>query len=122
MWASKHDNRDVENAGLNMCIELLNNIAETDTQTSNAFFQRYFVSIMQDIFFVLTDADHKAGRLIQISHLRIWKLTFRRLQGSNYASSPHVLICGIWKDYNSTLHAWTSSSRNYEPRISGGIR
>jgi exportin-1 len=62
MWASKHDNREVENAGLSMCIELLNNVAETDPQTSSAFFQQFFISILQDVFFVLTDTDHKAGK------------------------------------------------------------
>jgi exportin-1 len=61
MWASKHDNREVENAGLSMCIELLTNIADTDPQTSGAFFQQFFVPILQDVFFVLTDSDHKAG-------------------------------------------------------------
>ncbi|KAI0518198.1 CRM1 C terminal-domain-containing protein [Xylaria bambusicola] len=62
MWASKHDNRDVEGAGLNMCLELVSNIAEkTDLQTANAFFQQFFVTILQDVFFVLTDPDHKAG-------------------------------------------------------------
>ncbi|EMR72679.1 putative exportin-1 protein [Eutypa lata UCREL1] len=62
MWASKHDNRDVEGAGLNMCLELITNIAEkTDVQTANAFFQQFFVTILQDVFFVLTDPDHKAG-------------------------------------------------------------
>lgn len=62
MWASKHDNRDVEGAGLNMCLELVTNIAEkTDVQTANAFFQQFFITILQDVFFVLTDPDHKAG-------------------------------------------------------------
>jgi exportin-1 len=62
LWASKHDNRDVETAGLNMCLELINNIAEkTDTATSNTFFQQFFVPILQDVFYVLTDPDHKAG-------------------------------------------------------------
>jgi exportin-1 len=62
LWASKHDNRDVETAGLNMCLELINNIAEkTDAQTSNAFFNQFFITILQDVFFVLTDQDHKAG-------------------------------------------------------------
>ncbi|KZF25552.1 exportin KapK [Xylona heveae TC161] len=61
MWASKHDNREVESAGLNMCIELMNNMAETDPTTSGLFFQQFFLSILQDVFFVLTDTDHKAG-------------------------------------------------------------
>ena len=65
MWASKHDNREVEYAGLSMCIELIDNIAETNSQTSSAFFQQFFVPILQDVFFVLTDSDHKAGEHCQ---------------------------------------------------------
>ncbi len=61
MWASKHDNREVENTGLSMCLELINNMAETDPQTSGVFFQQFFIPILQDVFFVLTDSDHKAG-------------------------------------------------------------
>ncbi|OCT48120.1 Exportin-1 [Cladophialophora carrionii] len=61
MWASKHDNREVENTGLSMCLELINNMAETDPQTSGIFFQQFYISILQDVFFVLTDSDHKAG-------------------------------------------------------------
>ncbi|KAK2070730.1 hypothetical protein P8C59_005204 [Phyllachora maydis] len=62
LWASKHDNRDVETAGLNMCLELISNIAEkTDVQTCNAFFNQFFITILQDVFFVLSDQDHKAG-------------------------------------------------------------
>lgn len=61
MWASKHDNREVEYAGLNMCLEVITNIADTDPSVSNAFFQQFFIPILQDVFFVLTDTDHKAG-------------------------------------------------------------
>ena len=63
MWASKHDNREVENTGLSMCIELMDNMADSDPQTANMFFQQFFLPILQDIFFVLTDSDHKAGLL-----------------------------------------------------------
>ena len=62
MWASKHDNREVEGAGLAMCSELVSNMAEnTDPQTANTFFQNFYTTILQDVFFVLTDSDHKAG-------------------------------------------------------------
>lgn len=61
MWASKHDNREVENTGLTMCLELMNNMAETDPQTSSIFFRQFYLPILQDVFFVLTDSDHKAG-------------------------------------------------------------
>ncbi|KAL2051606.1 hypothetical protein ABVK25_008020 [Lepraria finkii] len=66
MWASKHDNREVETTGLSMCIELIDNMAEnTDLQTSSMFFQQFYVTILQDVFFVLTDSDHKAGFKLQ---------------------------------------------------------
>ncbi|KAI5296221.1 Karyopherin transporter [Ascosphaera atra] len=61
MWASKHDNREVENTGLSMCLELVNNMAETDPHTSGIFFRQFYIPILQDVFFVLTDRDHKAG-------------------------------------------------------------
>ncbi|PGH13802.1 hypothetical protein AJ80_06190 [Polytolypa hystricis UAMH7299] len=61
MWASKHDNREVETTGLTMCLELMNNMAETDAQTSSIFFRQFYIAILQDVFFVLTDSDHKAG-------------------------------------------------------------
>ena len=67
MWASKHDNREVENTGLSMCIELLDNMAETDQHTSSVFFREFFVTILQDVFFVLTDPDHKAGMCAALS-------------------------------------------------------
>ena len=72
MWASKHDNREVENTGLNMCIELMDNMAElADPQISSQFFQQFFVTILQDVFFVLTDTDHKAGKYSQRPHITI---------------------------------------------------
>lgn len=67
MWASKHDNREVENTGLTMCLELMNNMAETDPQTSSIFFRQFYIPILQDVFFVLTDSDHKAGMYLPAS-------------------------------------------------------
>ncbi|CAD0097394.1 unnamed protein product [Aureobasidium mustum] len=61
MWASKHDNRLVEGEGLNMCYELVQNMSETDMEISGPFFQNFYTTILQDVFFVLTDSDHKAG-------------------------------------------------------------
>ncbi|EPE03197.1 exportin-1 [Ophiostoma piceae UAMH 11346] len=70
LWASKHDNRDVEAAGLGMCLELINNVADkTDTSTANAFFNQFYILILQDVFYVLTDTDHKAGFKTQSSLL-----------------------------------------------------
>jgi exportin-1 len=39
----------------------VDNFAAADPGIANAFFQQFFLSILQDIFFVLTDTDHKSG-------------------------------------------------------------
>ncbi|KAH8117543.1 CRM1 C terminal-domain-containing protein [Phellopilus nigrolimitatus] len=65
VWAFKHTMRDIADTGLNLCLEVVNNFASADAQVANAFFQQYFLSITQDIFFVLTDADHKSGFKLQ---------------------------------------------------------
>jgi len=46
-------------------LEVVNNFANAEPPVSDAFFQQYFLSILQDIFFVLTDADHKSGFKLQ---------------------------------------------------------
>jgi len=65
IWAIKHTMRDIADTGLNLCLEVINNFAGTDPNISNGFFQAYFTSIVQDIFFVLTDTDHKSGFKLQ---------------------------------------------------------
>jgi exportin-1 len=88
MWASKHDNREVESAGLNMCFELISNMAETDAQTCNTFFQNFYTTILQDVFFVLTDSDHKAGFKSQSMLLAkmFWLVESGKLQGPIYTA------------------------------------
>ena len=89
MWASKHDNRAVEGEGLNMCIELVSNMAEqTDQQTCSAFFQNFYTTILQDVFFVLTDSDHKAGFKYQSMLLArmFWLIQMGKISGPIYTS------------------------------------
>jgi len=94
MWASKHDNREVEGAGLSMCFELITNMSETDPQTCNAFFQSFYTTILQDVFFVLTDSDHKAGFKSQSMLLAkmFWLVDSGKLQGPIY--SPDMAPAG----------------------------
>ncbi|CDK27251.1 unnamed protein product [Kuraishia capsulata CBS 1993] len=62
LWAFKHNNRDVENTGLTLCIELLKNIEDLGTNPfTTGFYQTFYFPILSDTFFVLTDSDHKAG-------------------------------------------------------------
>ncbi|KIW05163.1 uncharacterized protein PV09_03714 [Verruconis gallopava] len=86
MWASKHDNREVEGAGLLMCNELISNMSETDPQICNTFFENFFTSILQDVFFVLTDSDHKSGFKSQANLLAkmFWLVESNKLQGPIY--------------------------------------
>lgn len=86
MWASKHDNREVEAAGLQMCNELISNMAETDPQICNTFFQNFFTTILQDVYFVLTDSDHKSGFKSQAQLLAkmFWLVESNKLQGPIY--------------------------------------
>lgn len=85
MWASKHDNRMVEGEGLNMCIELITNMADnTDQSTCDAFFRSFYTTILQDVFFVLTDSDHKAG--FKYQSMLLARMFY--LVGANKISGP----------------------------------
>ena len=69
VWAFKHTMRDVGEMGLSICLELLENIKETDQSIANSFYQNFFLSLLQDVFFVLTDSSHKSGFKLQASIL-----------------------------------------------------
>ncbi|KAI8924681.1 CRM1 C terminal-domain-containing protein [Entophlyctis helioformis] len=65
VWAFKHTMRDIGDVGLTIVLDLLNNFSKVEPQISNAFFQSYFISILQDIFFVITSTSHKSGFKLQ---------------------------------------------------------
>lgn len=68
VWSFKHTTRDIADTGLQICLELLNNISLfPDPNVSNAFYQTYLLSLLGDVFFVLTDSDHKSGFKLQIT-------------------------------------------------------
>ena len=45
-----------------ICVELIDNVVAAGPNTSNGFFQAYYLPLLSDMFFVLTDADHKSGK------------------------------------------------------------
>ncbi|EJD43612.1 hypothetical protein AURDEDRAFT_145424 [Auricularia subglabra TFB-10046 SS5] len=61
VWAFKHTTRDVADIGLTITVELIDSFATADAETANQFFFSYLLSLLQDILYVLTDADHKSG-------------------------------------------------------------
>ncbi|KAJ3388329.1 Karyopherin transporter [Entophlyctis sp. JEL0112] len=65
VWGFKHTMRDISDLGLQICLDLLNNFSKCDQSISNAFYQTYYLSILQDVFFVLTNTFHKSGFKMQ---------------------------------------------------------
>ncbi|CAO3673608.1 unnamed protein product [Umbelopsis vinacea] len=61
IWGFKHTMRDIAEISLELCYELIQNVSRCDSSISDAFYQAYYLCIMQDVFFVLTDTDHKSG-------------------------------------------------------------
>ncbi|RKP13231.1 putative CRM1-nuclear export factor, exportin [Piptocephalis cylindrospora] len=61
VWAFKHAYRDIMDTGLLICEDLLDNIANEGGDVASGFYQRYFLALLQDVFAVLTDNEHKAG-------------------------------------------------------------
>ncbi|PVU94831.1 hypothetical protein BB561_002230 [Smittium simulii] len=75
IWGFKHTTRDISEMSLVICYELVNSFANSDPTAANFFFKTYFIHLLQDILYVLTDSDHKSGfnsqcqvllRLVQI--------------------------------------------------------
>ncbi|CCH59567.1 hypothetical protein TBLA_0B07490 [Henningerozyma blattae CBS 6284] len=63
-WAFKHINRDVEVNGLQIAIDLVDNIDKlsvTRPDFASGFYENYFFIFISETFFVLTDPDHKSG-------------------------------------------------------------
>ncbi|KAJ3339499.1 Karyopherin transporter [Gonapodya sp. JEL0774] len=84
VWAFKHTMRDIAEIGLSTMSEIIDNFERADRSLSNAFFLAYFVSVLNDIFFVLTDTEHKAGFRFQTQVLQ----QLVRLIESNAIGAP----------------------------------
>ena len=65
VWSFKHTMRDIGEVGLSICMDLLTNFGKCEKSVANAFFQTYYVSLLQDLFFVLTSTSHKSGFRLQ---------------------------------------------------------
>ncbi|CAM6031999.1 unnamed protein product, partial [Sphagnum compactum] len=69
VWSFKHTIREIGDMGLEICLELLQNFQKADREISNRFYQTFLLSLLSDIFFVLTDTDHKSGFKLQCQTL-----------------------------------------------------
>jgi exportin-1 len=60
VWAFKHTERNVSETGLTTLLDLLVKIYN-NSQIAQQFYPTYYMAIINDIFFVLTDSLHKTG-------------------------------------------------------------
>ncbi|CAE7209476.1 unnamed protein product, partial [Rhizoctonia solani] len=86
IWAIKHTMRDIADTGLNLLLEIINNFSSAEEAISNSFFQQYYLPMLQDTFFVLTDSDHKSG----FKHQSLMLQRLFQLVESNSIHAPLV--------------------------------
>jgi exportin-1 len=107
VWGFKHTMRDIADIGLDICGELIDNISQTEPSISGSFYQTYFLSILQDIFFVLTDRDHKSGFKGQTEVLArlFYLVSHDRISLPLYDNNPNpnMTNAAYLRDYVSNL-------------------
>lgn len=61
-WALKHTNREIESSGIDTALIMMRNIDTfyRDSEISKVFFQEYYLVLINETFYVLTEPDHKA--------------------------------------------------------------
>lgn len=89
IWAFKHTMRDVAEIGLEILLKLLQNIREHE-EAAQAFYQAYYIEIMQHVFAVVTDTSHISGLTY---HSQILAHMFALLESNkiNVPLAPQVL-------------------------------
>jgi len=69
VWAMKHTERNISDTGLEILYELLVNVGRTPN-IAQGFYQQYLLSLIQDVFAVMTDRLHKSGFKMHSTLLR----------------------------------------------------
>eukprot|EP00562_Extubocellulus_spinifer_P009336 CAMPEP_0178498312 /NCGR_PEP_ID=MMETSP0696-20121128/15185_1 /TAXON_ID=265572 /ORGANISM="Extubocellulus spinifer, Strain CCMP396" /LENGTH=1087 /DNA_ID=CAMNT_0020126857 /DNA_START=606 /DNA_END=3869 /DNA_ORIENTATION=+ len=69
VWAMKHTERNIQDTGLEVLNELLTNVGKTP-DVAQGFYQQYLLSLIQDVFAVMTDRLHKSGFKMHATLLR----------------------------------------------------
>ena len=78
-WAIKHTNREIESLGIESALIMLRNIDTSYRETSifKVFFQEYYLLLLNETFYILTEPDHKSTFTEQSMLLmRLIKLSF----------------------------------------------
>jgi len=70
IWGMKHTERNISDTGLDILHDLLTNVAKTPN-ISQGFFQQFLLTLIQDVFAVMTDRLHKSGFRMHATLLRM---------------------------------------------------
>jgi exportin-1 len=68
VWAFKHTERNISETGLEILLELLQNLSR-QPEVAQSFYQRYLLTLVQEIFSIMTDRLHKSGFRLQATLL-----------------------------------------------------
>ncbi len=92
VWAFKHTERNISETGLNILLELLRNIGTTNPQVAALFYKTYFIALLQDIFYILTDTFHRSGFKLQATLLQhmFFLVEKNQIQAPLWDSSLHL--------------------------------
>ncbi|KAI0262870.1 CRM1 C terminal-domain-containing protein [Gloeopeniophorella convolvens] len=126
-WAIKHTQRDVAELGLQISHRLLADFAEMDNSIAKPFYEQYYLSIIQDTFFVLTDADHKSGFKAQSALLckMIELVETKRIQAILQTTDTELNISNevFVRDYivNLLSNAFPHTSKAYLTAFSSNL-
>lgn len=94
VWAFKHTERQISETGLSILLELLKHISQAGLEISSSFYQTYYLSLLQDIFYVLTDTFHKSGmKLLSNMNSKVISLS-HRIQATS--DNPYVHDTWCW--------------------------
>eukprot|EP00357_Protocruzia_adherens_P031388 CAMPEP_0115046264 /NCGR_PEP_ID=MMETSP0216-20121206/48648_1 /TAXON_ID=223996 /ORGANISM="Protocruzia adherens, Strain Boccale" /LENGTH=1097 /DNA_ID=CAMNT_0002429317 /DNA_START=4965 /DNA_END=8258 /DNA_ORIENTATION=- len=109
VWAFKHEEPLIAENGLDICQKLLNLVAQNE-QICNQFYQLYHLSLLKDIFYVLTDSFHLSG----FKHQTVILQELFRVIESGQVSSPVASDATNNKEYviNHMAELLASSFQN----------
>jgi exportin-1 len=69
VWAFKHTERNISEAGLEILQQLLVKVSQSP-EIAQTFYQQFLLSLIQDVIVILTDRLHKSGFALQSNALR----------------------------------------------------
>jgi exportin-1 len=84
VWAMKHTERNISDTGLDILNDLLINVGKTPN-VAQGFYRQFLLSLIQDVFAVMTDRLHKSGFRM---HATLLRTMFHLVQMNQVTVSP----------------------------------